>query len=100
MDDERAVACLSALGQETRLRIMRSLTEAGDDGIASGQLALHMEASTSAMSAHLRILAAAGLIGSRRIGKSIVYFLMPDAIEDLADVLEGLRHAAADARGG
>ena len=39
MDNEVAVAALSALAFETRLRAVQLLASAGDEGVAAGQLA-------------------------------------------------------------
>ncbi|MFG1350136.1 ArsR/SmtB family transcription factor [Xanthobacter autotrophicus] len=74
MDEARALAAFGALSQETRLRIVRLLVEAGPDGLPAGAIGAAMDgASSSRMSFHLSHLEQAGLVASRREGRSILY---------------------------
>ena len=74
MDENAALGALAALAQETRLRIVRLLVTAGPQGMAAGEIGLAMDgASSSRMSFHLAHLEQAGLIVSRREGRSILY---------------------------
>ncbi|MEO3384649.1 metalloregulator ArsR/SmtB family transcription factor [Mesorhizobium sp. CAU 1741] len=74
MEEKRALDAFSALSQETRLRIVRLLVEAGPGGLAAGAIGKAMDgASTSRMSFHLGQLEQAGLVASRREGRSIIY---------------------------
>lgn len=74
MDEERALAAFAALSQETRLRIVRLLVTAGPQGLAAGAIGEAMDkASSSRMSFHLAQLEQAGLVTSRRDGRSIIY---------------------------
>lgn len=73
MDEPQAVAALAALGQEHRLRIVRALITAGPDGLAAGVLAGEVGVSGTNLSFHLRALSHAGLIQSRRNGRSVIY---------------------------
>lgn len=73
MDERHALSALSALSQESRLRIVRILVQAGPGGVAAGLLAAEIGTSTSNISFHLKELEQAGLIRSRREGRSILY---------------------------
>ncbi|MCG5235741.1 ArsR/SmtB family transcription factor [Xanthobacter oligotrophicus] len=74
MDEAHALAAFAALSQETRLRILRLLVEAGPEGLAAGAIGAAMDgASSSRMSFHLSHLEQAGLVASRREGRSILY---------------------------
>ena len=73
MNEPQALAAFVALGQEHRLRALRALVVAGPDGMASGTLAGAIGVSPSTISFHLKELQQAGLIRSRRAGRSIIY---------------------------
>ena len=74
MDEKKALAAFAALSQETRLQIVRQLVIAGRDGMAAGAIAQTMGgASSSRTSFHLSQLEHAGLVTSRREGRSIIY---------------------------
>jgi ArsR family transcriptional regulator len=67
------VARLSALAHEGRLSIFRLLVKAGVMGLPAGDIARSLGALPNTLSANLNILAHAGLIRSRRQGRSIIY---------------------------
>ncbi|MBD8907664.1 ArsR/SmtB family transcription factor [Methylorubrum zatmanii] len=73
MDERQALSALVALGQEHRLRTVRRLVVAGPDGLAAGRLAEEVGMSPSTASFHLKELERAGLVQSRRDGRSIIY---------------------------
>lgn len=73
MDVEQALDGFSALSQETRLWVFRVLVQAGPDGLAAGEIADALGSRQNTMSNHLKILAAAGLVSSRRRGRSVIY---------------------------
>lgn len=68
-----ASRALSALSQETRLETFRLLVRCGDDGLPAGDIARALEIPHNTMSSHLAILSNAGLVNSRREGRSIIY---------------------------
>ncbi|UAL12434.1 ArsR/SmtB family transcription factor [Caulobacter segnis] len=73
MESKPAVNMLSALGHEGRLAIFRLLVKAGPVGMAAGDIARTLEVLPNSLSANLNVLSHAGLIGSRREGRSIIY---------------------------
>lgn len=73
MSDSNALAALSALGHEHRLRVFRLLVRHSPEGLAAGDIAAHMQLPPSSLSFHLGHLARAGLIASRREQRHIIY---------------------------
>jgi DNA-binding transcriptional ArsR family regulator len=88
VNEAQALDAFAALAQETRLRIVRLLVIAGPDGLAAGAIGQAMDgASSSRMSFHLGHLEHAGLVASRREGRSIIYSAAFPALSDLVDFL-------------
>lgn len=78
METEAAIKALAALSQETRLGIFRALVRAhdprpGSGGLPAGAIAEALAVGPTTLSFHLKELANAGLVSSRREGRSIVY---------------------------
>ncbi len=73
MDILRARDALAALAQESRLRAFRLLVKGGPDGIPAGEIARALKVPHNTMSSHLAILAQAGLVRSRKDGRSVIY---------------------------
>ena len=73
MEITNAAACFDALGQPTRLGLMRALLAAGPDGLAAGDIAAALDVPSSTLSFHLRALEGAGLVAATRHGRSLVY---------------------------
>ena len=109
MNQRQALDAFAALSQETRLQIVRLLVRAGPSGVAAGDIAQAVGASSSNASFHLGHLERAGLIRSRREARSIIYsadlagltglvrFLLEDCCrgspELCAPVLDSIAHA-------
>ncbi|GEP12788.1 ArsR/SmtB family transcription factor [Methylobacterium gnaphalii] len=83
MDERQAVAAFAALGQENRFRVVRALVTAGPDGLAAGALATEVGVSATNLTFHLKELSHAGLIQSRREGKSIIYSAAYEGLSNL-----------------
>ena len=73
MDNIEAIAALAALAQTTRLDTFRLLVAREPEGVAAGELARLMAVPQNTMSAHLAILARAGLVIGERHSRSIIY---------------------------
>jgi len=73
MDNIDAVAALAALAQTTRLDTFRLLVQREPEGVPAGELARLMAVPQNTMSAHLSILARAGLVSGERRSRSIIY---------------------------
>ncbi len=87
MDERQAVSAFAALGQEHRLRIVRALVTAGPDGLSAGALANEVGVSGTNLSFHVKELSHAGLIQSRREGRSIIYSAAYDPLSSLIQFL-------------
>ncbi len=88
MDEKQALTAFAALSQETRLRIVRLLVTAGPEGMAAGAIGEAVDgASSSRMSFHLSHLEQAGLVESRRAGRSIIYTAALGALSGLIEFL-------------
>ena len=73
MDNIEAIAALAALAQTTRLDTFRLLVTREPGGVPAGELARLMAVPQNTMSAHLSILARAGLVSGERQSRSIIY---------------------------
>ena len=83
MESNSAIAALGALAQGTRLDVFRLLVRQEPEGMAAGEIARHLQVPQNTMSAHLGILARAGLIRSERQSRSIIYRADLDALRQL-----------------
>ncbi|NGM48931.1 helix-turn-helix transcriptional regulator [Caulobacter sp. 602-2] len=107
MESKSAVNMLSALGHEGRLAIFRLLVKAGPQGVAAGDVARALDVLPNSLSANLSILAHAGLVTSRREGRSIIYsadygamsgllgFLMEDCCDGAPEICSPLNAVLA-----
>lgn len=73
MDTSAATTSLSALAQESRLKVFRMLIRAGRNGMAAGDIARGLGVPHNTMSAQLAILSRAGLVQARKDGRSVIY---------------------------
>jgi DNA-binding transcriptional ArsR family regulator len=87
MEMSSAVAALSALAQESRLRVFRLLVECGEDGMPAGDIARRQDVPANTMSAQLAVLTGARLIRPRRVGRSIIYAVDFAAVRALLEFL-------------
>lgn len=108
MDEEFAINCFSALAQETRLAAFRLLVRHEPEGLAAGEIARLLDVPHNTMSVHLAVLTRAGLAGSRRQSRSIIYraqlaqvqeivgFLVRDCCSESPEVCEPLLDSLSD----
>ncbi len=73
MTEQQVLNGLGALSQETRLRVLRFLVQAGPEGRAAGDIGEAVDATASRLSFHLTTLENAGLIRSQRVSRNIIY---------------------------
>src|SRR5580692_3314062 len=73
MEPQSAVSALSALAHAGRLEVFRLLVRAGPAGLAAGEIARATGSLANTLSTNLNVLAGAGLVASRREGRSIIY---------------------------
>lgn len=73
MNETQAIGCLAALAQATRLDTFRLLVKHEPDGLPAGEIARRIDVPQNTMSAHLAILARAGLVTAERQSRSIIY---------------------------
>jgi ArsR family transcriptional regulator, arsenate/arsenite/antimonite-responsive transcriptional repressor len=82
-----AVAALSALAHGHRLAVFRMLVRVGAEGVAAGEIAREIGVLPNTLSTHLTILGHAGLVQSRRNGRSVIYNADYEGMRDLLDFL-------------
>lgn len=73
MDIKQALAAFDALSQDTRLRVFRLLVEHGPAGAPAGTLSESLHIPHNTLSFHLSHMSHAGLVVSRREGRSVIY---------------------------
>ena len=87
MEIENVAAAFTALGQTTRLELLRTLLFAAPSGLAAGDIALRLHVPASTLSFHLRALEQAGLIAATRQGRSLIYAAQISALRGLIGFL-------------
>jgi DNA-binding transcriptional ArsR family regulator len=83
MDKSIALDTLAALAQSTRLAVFRLLVSQEPHGLPAGDVAAALDVPQNTLSAHLAVLARAGLVEGERQGRSIVYRARLDALRAL-----------------
>ena len=76
---------LRAIAEPRRQEILRLIAERE---LASGEIAAHFDISRPAISQHLQVLKAAGLINERRAGTRRLYQARPEGLAQLRDFLD------------
>src|SRR5439155_17797417 len=87
METESTILALAALAQSTRLTVFRLLVKHEPEGLAAGDIARAIAVPQNTMSAHLAILARAGLVMSERKSRSIIYRANLPAFQDLTSFM-------------
>jgi ArsR family transcriptional regulator, arsenate/arsenite/antimonite-responsive transcriptional repressor len=87
MDTSRALAGLSALAQESRLKVFRLLVQCGPGGMAAGDIARKLKVPHNTMSSHLGVLSRARLVIARKQSRSIIYSLDLEGTRELLSFL-------------
>ncbi|HEX5140288.1 MAG TPA: metalloregulator ArsR/SmtB family transcription factor, partial [Dehalococcoidia bacterium] len=71
---------LKALAEPRRQEILKLI---GDKEMASGEIAGHFNVSRPAISQHLQVLKAAGLVNERQLGTRRLYQARPEGLAEL-----------------
>ncbi|HEY7634303.1 MAG TPA: metalloregulator ArsR/SmtB family transcription factor [Gemmatimonadales bacterium] len=87
VDPTRAAALFHALSDPTRLSILQRL-RFGERCVC--ELTDALEAAQSRLSFHLKVLKDAGLVTDRREGRWMYYTLNPEALADVAELVEAI----------
>lgn len=88
MEMFEATEAFSCLSQETRLRVFKLLLEYGRDGLIPGKIAERLKIPDNTLSFHLSHMSKAGLVTSKKNGRSVTYFANTDLIENLIGYLQ------------
>lgn len=88
MEIYEAIEAFSSLSQETRLKVLRLLIEYGRDGAMAGKIAEQLKIPDNTLSFHLSHMSRAGLVTSKKEGRSIIYFANQKLIEGLISFLD------------
>ena len=73
MDEQDALAALSALSQAQRLRVFRELVRKASSGSTPGELSAALDVPPSTLSFHLKELLHAGLVEQERESRNLIY---------------------------
>lgn len=93
MQEREAVQSLSALALDTRLRALRILIDAGEDGLPAGEVARLLNVPQNTLSDHLQLLARAGFASRRRQSRSIIYTANLGTLKEVIAFLEAMTSA-------
>lgn len=83
MENDSAICMLGALAQPTRLTAFRLLVRHAPDGLPAGEAAEQLAVPQNTLSAHLAVLARAGLVRASRAGRSVIYRADLDSLRRL-----------------
>jgi len=87
MDTTGALAGLSALAQDSRLKVFRLLIQCGPEGMAVGDIARKMKVPQNTLSSHLGVLSRASLVKARKESRSVIYSVDLKGTRDLLTFL-------------
>ncbi|MCA1833250.1 MAG: ArsR/SmtB family transcription factor [Actinomycetota bacterium] len=80
MKDEKIGAVFSALGDETRRKVVTVLTENG--AMTATEIAEHIPVTRQAITKHLSTLGDAGLVAGERDGREVRFHLTPEPMSE------------------
>ncbi|MGI9384202.1 MAG: ArsR/SmtB family transcription factor [Methyloligellaceae bacterium] len=88
MQETKAAAGFSALGNATRLAIFRILIQAGAEGCPVGTIQHRLEIPLSTLAHHLSALVRAGLVAQQKSGREVICMADYDRLNGLVDYLK------------
>nr|WP_262689439.1 metalloregulator ArsR/SmtB family transcription factor [Kordiimonas aestuarii] len=83
MKTNDAISVLSALAQDTRMRVFRLLVKFGSNGLPAGKIAETLSVNGTTLSRHLAQMEQVGLLTSRRDARQVIYAPNFAAMQDL-----------------
>jgi|GEM_PF-1708488 len=86
-DIKKSVQTLSALAQESRVKIFKILVEYGSQGLPAGDLARRLKTPQNTISFHLKEMHQAQILEARREGRKIYYSFRMESIDELIGFL-------------
>ena len=87
MELDTAANILAKIGNPTRLKIVRLLVRAGDDGLAVGQIQKQLDIPGSTLTHHIAHLKSAGVIRQQRQQATLICTIEFNLLRDLIDYL-------------
>ena len=87
MELDDAANTLAKIGNPTRLKIVRLLVRAGDDGLAVGQIQKQLDIPGSTLTHHIAHLKSAGVIRQQRQQATLICTIEFELLRDLVDYL-------------
>jgi len=95
---ETAANILAKIGNPTRLKIVRLLVRAGDEGLPVGMIQKKLGIPGSTLTHHITHLKSAGVIRQRRQQATLICTMEFDLLSDLVDYLTEECCADAESR--
>ncbi|GFE63053.1 ArsR/SmtB family transcription factor [Litoreibacter roseus] len=91
---EEAAQGFAAMGSEQRLKVLRVLIRAGEDGLAVSDLQSRTDIAPTTLAHHLKFLVGSGLVKQERVGRTTLNRADYAALEALSDFI--LQECCAD----
>ncbi|MBB4303666.1 DNA-binding transcriptional ArsR family regulator [Rhodobium orientis] len=85
--EKNAADAFAALGNRTRLGLVRLLVRAGPDGLAVGEIQQRLKVPASTLAHHLATLSRAGLVAQQKAGREVRTTANFDRLRGLGDFL-------------
>lgn len=86
---ESVAAGFSAMGSESRLKVLKALVRAGDAGLTVGEIQERTGIAPSTLAHHLKFLAGGGVVVQQKAGRSTINRADFDQLRVLADFILG-----------
>jgi DNA-binding transcriptional ArsR family regulator len=87
MELDQAANILAKIGNPTRLRIVRMLVRAGDEGLSVGQIQKQLDIPGSTLTHHIAHLKSAAVIRQRRQQANLICTMEYEVLQQLVDYL-------------
>ncbi|XAH24324.1 helix-turn-helix transcriptional regulator [Xylophilus sp. GW821-FHT01B05] len=87
MDLKNAAMLLAALAQESRLKIYKTVADAGSKGLPAGVISLCTDTKPSVTSFHLKELSRAQLVRRKQAGRNVIYAAQHQPLGEVLSLL-------------